>query len=82
MATKSCPFTPGDRVWGYGRDSGGIEQQESMASQRWAIERYCRQNNMVAGQHQVEPLLEIESAGIPANKSKAFRSFAGPGEVW
>jgi hypothetical protein len=32
MATRSCPFNPGDRVWGYGRDSGGIEQQESVAS--------------------------------------------------
>jgi hypothetical protein len=47
MATRSCPFNPGDHVWGYGRDSGGIEQQESVASQRRAIEKYCRQNNLV-----------------------------------
>jgi hypothetical protein len=44
MATRSCPFNPGDRVWGYGRDSGGIEQQESVASQRRAIEKYCCQH--------------------------------------
>jgi site-specific DNA recombinase len=47
MATRSCPFNPGDHVWGYGRDSGGIEQQESVASQRRAIEKYCRQHNLV-----------------------------------
>jgi hypothetical protein len=47
MAARSCPFNPGDRVWGYGRDSGGIEQQESVASQRRAIEKYCRQHNLV-----------------------------------
>ncbi len=47
MDRRSCPFNPGDRVWGYGRDSGGIEQQESVASQRRAIEKYCRQHNLV-----------------------------------
>ena len=47
MVTRSCPFDPGARMWGYGRDSGGIEQQESVASQRRAIEEYCRRNNLV-----------------------------------
>jgi site-specific DNA recombinase len=47
MAKSTCPFTPGSRMWGYGRDSGGIEQQESVASQRKAIEEYCRRNSLV-----------------------------------
>ena len=47
VTKRSCPFRPGDRVWGYGRDSGGIEQQESVASQRRAIEKYCRRNDLV-----------------------------------
>ena len=47
MAKRTCPFVPGSRVWGYGRDSGGIEQQESVASQRNAIEVYCRRNDLV-----------------------------------
>jgi DNA invertase Pin-like site-specific DNA recombinase len=47
MAKRTCPFTPGSRVWGYGRDSGGIEQQESVASQRKAIQEYCRRYNLV-----------------------------------
>jgi len=37
------PFRPGDRVWAYGRDSGGLNQQESVASQRRAIEEICQQ---------------------------------------
>ena len=47
MAKRTCPFVPGSRVWGYGRDSGGIEQQESVASERKAIEEYCRRCNLV-----------------------------------
>ncbi len=47
MATRTSPFTPGSRVSGYGRDSGGIEQQASVASQRKAIEEYCRGYNLV-----------------------------------
>jgi len=47
VARRTCPFNPGARVWGYGRDSGGIEQQESVASQRRAIEGYCQRNNLV-----------------------------------
>lgn len=47
MARRTCPFNPGARVWGYGQDSGGMEQQESVASQRRTIEKYCRQHNLV-----------------------------------
>jgi len=47
VARRTCPFNPGARVWGYGRDSGGIEQQESVTSQRKAIEEYCRRYNLV-----------------------------------
>lgn len=47
IAARSCRFNSSDRVWGYGRDSEGIEQQESVASQRRAIEKYCRQHNLV-----------------------------------
>jgi len=47
MAKDDFPFKPGDRVWAYGRDSGGIEQQESVASQRRAIEDICDQYHVV-----------------------------------
>jgi len=47
MVKRACPFNPGDRVWGYGRDSGGINQQESVASQRRAIEDYCHKHRLV-----------------------------------
>jgi site-specific DNA recombinase len=60
MAQRTCPFNPGDRVWGYGRDSGGISQQESVASQRRgisqqesvasqrrAIKEYCHKHQLV-----------------------------------
>jgi site-specific DNA recombinase len=40
------PFRPGDRVWAYGRDSGGINQQESVSSQRRAIEEICREHSV------------------------------------
>ncbi len=47
MTQRTCPFNPGNRVWGYGRDSGGINQQESVASQRRAIEEYCHRHRLV-----------------------------------
>lgn len=43
----NCPLKPGDRVWGYGRDSGGEEQQESVSSQRRHIEEYCERNSLI-----------------------------------
>ena len=50
MTKTSCPFKPGDRVWAYCRDSGGEEQQDSVASQRRAIEDYARRHNVLVVQ--------------------------------
>jgi hypothetical protein len=47
MTRANCPFEPGNRVWAYCRDSGGDEQQDSVSSQRRAIEEYCREHNLV-----------------------------------
>jgi site-specific DNA recombinase len=47
MKKGTCPFQAGDRVWAYCRDSGGDEQQDSVASQRRAIEELCRQHSLV-----------------------------------
>ena len=47
MASRTCPFEPGNRVWAYCRDSGGDDQQDSVASQRRAIERYCDEYHLV-----------------------------------
>lgn len=43
----NCPFKPGSRIWGYGRDSGGEEQQESVPSQKRRIEDYCGQHSLL-----------------------------------
>ena len=42
MVSREFPFKPGDRVWGYCRDSGGIRQDKSVAQQRQEIEELCR----------------------------------------
>ena len=47
MASRTCPFEPGNRIWAYCRDSGGDDQQDSVASQRRAIERYCDEHHLV-----------------------------------
>jgi site-specific DNA recombinase len=47
MTRANCPFEPGNRVWAYCRDSGGDEQQDSVSSQRRAIEEYCHEHNLV-----------------------------------
>jgi len=46
MIKTEFAFRPGDRVWAYGRDSGGINQQHSVASQRRAIEEICQQHSV------------------------------------
>jgi site-specific DNA recombinase len=47
MTQRGCPFNQGDRIWAYCRDSGGEEQQDSVASQRRAIEEYCEEHNLI-----------------------------------
>jgi len=47
MTKRTCPFEPGNRIWAYCRDSGGDDQQDSVASQRRAIDEYCDQNHLV-----------------------------------
>ena len=47
MAIGEFPFKPGDWVWAYGRDSGGVNQQESVAQQHRAIEEICQQHEAV-----------------------------------
>jgi site-specific DNA recombinase len=42
MMSSEFPFKPGDRVWGYCRDSGGIRQDKSVAQQRQEIEELCQ----------------------------------------
>jgi len=46
MIKTEFPFRPGDRVWAYGRDSGGINQQESVASQHRVIEEICQEHSV------------------------------------
>ena len=45
MTKRKCPFQAGDQVWAYCRDSGGDEQQDSVVSQRRAIEEFCQRQN-------------------------------------
>jgi hypothetical protein len=47
MRNRGCPFEPGNRVWAYCRDSGGDDQQDSVASQRRAIEEFCAEHHLV-----------------------------------
>jgi site-specific DNA recombinase len=47
MPGITCPFEPGSRIWAYCRDSGGDEQQDSVASQRRAIEEFCNQHQLI-----------------------------------
>jgi site-specific DNA recombinase len=47
MRNRGCPFEPGNRVWAYCRDSAGHDQQDSVASQRRAIEEYCGEHHLV-----------------------------------
>lgn len=47
MRNRGCPFEPGSRIWAYCRDSGGDDQQDSVASQRRAIEEYCDEHHLV-----------------------------------
>jgi site-specific DNA recombinase len=47
MASRTCPFEPGSRIWAYCRDSGGDDQQDSVASQRRAVEGYCDEHLLV-----------------------------------
>ena len=47
MTSKTCPFEPGNRIWAYCRDSGGDDQQDSVASQRRAIEEFCQECHLV-----------------------------------
>jgi DNA invertase Pin-like site-specific DNA recombinase len=47
MTSSEFPFKPGARVWGYGRDSGGIHQQESVPQQRRVIESLCQEHGVI-----------------------------------
>jgi len=49
MIDKTC-HSNRDRIWAYCRDSGGDEQQDSVASQRRAIEDYARRHNVAVVQ--------------------------------
>ncbi len=70
MATRSCPVNPGDRVWGYGRDSRGIEQEEGVASQRRAFEEYCRLNNLAMVHFRAdEARIGFTTVGAKASKT-------------
>ena len=42
-ARRAPELAPGAAVFGYGRDSGGREQERSLADQRAAVEVFCRQ---------------------------------------
>jgi len=41
------PFSTGDHVFGYGRDSGGEEQDLSVAQQENALRKWCQENGIV-----------------------------------
>ena len=41
------PFSPGDSVFGYGRDSGGDEQDLSVTQQEQALRDWCAQNGLI-----------------------------------
>ena len=45
----TIPFSPGDSVAGYFRDSGGEEQDLSVEQQSRAFETWCRENDLVIG---------------------------------
>jgi site-specific DNA recombinase len=47
MTKRKSPFQAGDRVWAYCRDSGGDEQQDSVVSQRRAIEEFCHRHSLL-----------------------------------
>ena len=44
---EACPLSPGSRVAGYFRDSGGDEQERSVDQQRRVAEEYCQQHHLV-----------------------------------
>ena len=46
MAGSNCPFAPGSKVNGYLRDSGGEEQDLSIAQQEAVIRDFCAQNSL------------------------------------
>ena len=41
MTRNDCPLSPGARVWGYARDSGGGNQELSVSQQEQAFHDYC-----------------------------------------
>lgn len=45
--SSNCPFPPGSKVNGYLRDSGGDEQDLSVAQQEAVIRQFCAQNSLV-----------------------------------
>lgn len=44
---SQIPFLPGDKVYGYGRDSGGDEQDLSVAQQEEALRKWCHENGLI-----------------------------------
>jgi DNA invertase Pin-like site-specific DNA recombinase len=44
---KDCPLPPGSTVWGYFRDSGGDNQEQSVRQQRDAAQTYCTTHHLV-----------------------------------
>lgn len=43
----NIPFNPGDKVFGYGRDSGGDEQDLSVGQQEDALRKWCTENGII-----------------------------------
>lgn len=46
---KSIPFTPGDQVAAYFRDSGGDKQELSVPRQEAEFRRWCQENGLIPG---------------------------------
>ncbi len=43
----NSPFSPGDSVFGYGRDSGGDQKDLSIAQQESAVQDWCREHGLL-----------------------------------
>ncbi|MBK8022024.1 MAG: recombinase family protein [Chloroflexi bacterium] len=54
LVRQDCPLPPGTHVVVYSRDSGGEEQDRSVAQQLEAIDEYCQHHHLVVEERYVD----------------------------